>query len=433
MTTNGLAGLPAVYLTLVSLGFFAVAGLLNAVETALERLSKATAQDLVDDERRGAEIVLAQVTDRAHTDYSVRSVRLVLQTLATIFLTLVIAAAGWRWWLVALVALGLNWLLLMLFVAVLPRQVSARWPGGTMLALQGLTSFTVKLNDLFAPLAGVVRRLKPEGPQTEAEARYEMADDLREMADQVGEAELFAEEDRQMLRSVFELGQTLVREVMLPRTDMITISEDESLSKALKLFVRSGFSRLPVTGEDADDIRGLVFFKDCARRVLGDPEEAQTPVSAAMRRAHFVPDNMYADDLMRQMQRDSFHMALAVDEWGGIAGLVTLEDLLEEVVGELRDEHDHAEGEPVQLSEDEWEVPARFSVDDLGELFDLELPDEDAATVGGLVASEVNKVPLPGTRIEVKGLEIIAGQTVGRRKQVATYLVRRQNAETERK
>ncbi|OKL49317.1 hemolysin family protein [Boudabousia marimammalium] len=424
--------IPVIILTVVSLLAFLVAGLLNAVETALEHLSKASAEDLVDDEREGAKLVLAQVSDRARTDRSVRSLRLAMQSVATVFLTLVLVQSGWVWWLIALIALLGNWLLLSVAVSVVPRQFSYRWPGGVMLFLRSLTAFAVKLNSLFEPVTRSLRRLRPASTQTEAEARREMADDLREMVDQVGEAELFEDEDRKMLRSVFELGQTLVREVMLPRPDMIVIDATANLRDAMKLFVRSGFSRLPVIGEDSDDIRGLVYFKDVTRNLMAHPETATLPVTKVMRQAHFLPEILYADDVLRLMQRDSFHMAILVDEWGGIAGLVTLEDLLEEVVGELTDEHDREiEEEPAQVAEGVWQVPSRYPIDDLGEIFEIELEDEDVDSVGGLVAKVLNKVPLPGAKVVVKNLEFIAQEAMGRRKQVAYYHVRALPAESE--
>ncbi|OKL47786.1 hypothetical protein BSR29_03370 [Boudabousia liubingyangii] len=422
--------MPGILLTIFALVFYLFAGALNAVETALERLSRASAEDLVDAGRKGAEVVVEQVTDRDRTDRSVRSVRLVLQTLSTIFLTLVYIQTTWSWWLVTLAALVTNWALLMIMVSAIPRQFSMRRPGGVMLSMRHLTETCRTIMGYFDPAATALARLRPASGQTEAEARHEMADDLREMVDQVGEAELFEDEDRQMLRSVFELGQTLVREVMVPRTDMITVNEEKSLNAAEHLFVRSGFSRIPVSGEDSDDIKGVLYFKDCTRRMLSDPESRTLPVTSVMREAHFIPETLYADDLLRAMQRESFHLALVVDEWGGIAGLVTLEDLLEEVVGELRDEHDNKEFEPRELPDGGWEVPSRLPVDELGELFGMELDDEDVDSVGGLVAKTLNKVPLPGARVEIAGLELIAGQAVGRRKQVATYQVRATETET---
>ncbi|MBV7363907.1 hemolysin family protein [Actinomycetaceae bacterium TAE3-ERU4] len=419
------AEIPGITLTIVAILFYLLSGALNAVERSLERLSRASAEDLVEDGRRGGEIVLAQVSDRDRTARSVRSVRLFFQTLSTIFLTLVFIQTDWSWWIVSLVALFTNWGLLAILGSTIPRQFSVRWPEGTMLSLRWLTNVCIRVNTVFDPLLRFFGGLRNTSTQTEAEARHEMADDLREMVDQVGEAELFEDEDRQMLRSVFELGQTLVREVMLPRTEMITIGDDQSLEKAMHLFVRSGFSRIPVVGDDSDDIKGVIYFKDCMRRLMTNAGESKNLVTVVMRPAHFIPETLYADDLLRMMQRDSFHLALAVDEWGGIAGLVTLEDLLEEVVGELTDEHDAKEHEPRELEPGVWSVPSRLPIDELGEIFGFELDDEDVDSVGGLVAKILNKVPLPGASVSVKGLEITALEAIGRRKQVANYRVSR--------
>lgn len=415
--------IPGIALTALSLLFYVFSGILNAIEHSLDRISRATAEDLVEDERRGAERVLAQVTDRARTERSVRALRLLLQTASAIMLTLVLVQTGWSWWAVTLASLAANWLLLAIPGSMIPRQFAMRVPESTLLTLRPITDAAVAVIRPFDPLLKLLAPLRSHAGQTEAETRQEMADDLREMVDQVGEAELFEDEDRRMLRSVFELGQTLVREVMLPRTDMITIGADKPLEKAMLLFVRSGFSRIPVVGENADDIKGVIYFKDCTRRLMQSPGSSDAPVTTVMRQAHFVPEMIYADDLLRTMQRESFHMALAVDEWGGIAGLVTLEDLLEQVVGELTDEHDSKEVEPVEVAPGVWNIPSKTSTDVLWDIFGIEIEDEDVDSVGGLVAKELNKVPLPGACITVKGLKIEALEAIGRRKQVASYQV----------
>ena len=198
---------------------------------------------------------------------------------------------------------------------------------------------------------------------------------------------------------------------------------------ALRLFVRSGYSRVPVVGEDADDVRGIVYLKDLLRRLDAHPEHADRPVDSFTREPVYVPETKAADDLLREMQTDHVHMALAVDEYGGIAGLVTMEDLLEEVVGELTDEHDPAEPEVEDLGGGVLRVPARLGLDELGELFGLEIDDDDVDTAGGLLAKAIGRVPLPGASGDVQGLRIVADEATGRRRRVTSLLVSRAPAE----
>jgi CBS domain containing-hemolysin-like protein len=233
-----------------------------------------------------------------------------------------------------------------------------------------------------------------------------------------------------MVHSVFELGDTLVREVMVPRTDMIFIERGKTLRQALALALRSGFSRIPVVGENTDDVLGIVYLKDLAGRVhehrAGESVEL---VESVMRPATYVPDSKHADELLRDMQAQRIHLAVVIDEYGGTAGLVTIEDILEEIVGEITDEYD-VDGEPVRWLGASGDlaagvrVTARLGLDELGELFGRELEDEDVETVGGLLSKVLGKVPIPGAEVEVAGLSLTAESAEGRRRRIGTVLVR---------
>jgi CBS domain containing-hemolysin-like protein len=212
---------------------------------------------------------------------------------------------------------------------------------------------------------------------------------------------------------------------MVPRTDMVTLTAGTTLAKAMRLFVRSGYSRVPVIGESVDDVVGVLYLKDVLGRIQAQPEAAADPVNGIVRPAVYVPETKPVDDLMREMQQSSTHMALAVDEFGGIAGLVTIEDCLEEIVGELRDEHDPAERDVEELANGVRRVPARLAVDELGELFGLELHDDEVDTAGGLLAKALGKVPIPGAAADVQGLHLVAERAEGRRRQVSTLLAHR--------
>jgi CBS domain containing-hemolysin-like protein len=229
---------------------------------------------------------------------------------------------------------------------------------------------------------------------------------------------------------VFELGDTPAREVMVPRTEMVWIESDKSAAQATSLAVRSGHSRIPVVGENVDDVLGVVYLKDLVRRTYYSASAARDiTVAEVMRPAVFIPDSKPLDDLLKEMQRDRVHIALLVDEYGATAGLVTIEDVLEEIVGEIADEYDIHEVAPVEgLGDNVFRVSARLPIEDVGELYDIDFDENlDVDTVGGLLALELGRVPLPGAEITSHGLRLRAeGDRDPRgRLRIGTVLVRR--------
>jgi CBS domain containing-hemolysin-like protein len=283
--------------------------------------------------------------------------------------------------------------------------------------LNPLTRLLIIIGNLITPGRGF-----REGPfSTEVE--------LRELVDLAGERGVVAAGERDMIHSVFELGDTLAREVMVPRTEIVWIERTKSVRQGLTLCLRSGFSRVPVIGESVDDIVGVVTLKDLAQvmseRGFGD---AGPTLAELMRPASFVPDTKRLDELLKEMQLSRSHMAVAVDEYGGTAGLLTIEDVLEEIVGEITDESDLAENRPVEhLDDGTVRVSSRLPVDDLGELFDVELDDSEVETVGGLLAQRLGRVPLPGAEAEISGLRLRAegGKDHRGRIRINALLVRR--------
>lgn len=417
-----MTGTPVALLVVLAIAVLAFGALLSAAEAALTRMTRAAAEDLVEDGRRGACRVLALAERRRQVLGAVASVRVAVDMLAAVLLTLALAGLIDRWWVVLLTAVVLNTLLLGVVVGLSPRSAGRRNPDGTLLALVGVLE---KVDAVGAPWRWTENHWGRASTLTDAETRAEVTEDLREMIDEIGDSESIEDEDREMLRSVVELGQTLVREVMVPRTDMVTIDADKPASAAMRLFTRSGYSRVPVIGEDADDVRGVLYLKDVLRRLGSHPEQAEREVSAFTREAVYVPEMKAADDLLREMQTGHFHMALAVDEYGGTAGIVTMEDLLEEVVGEMQDEHDHAEPEVEDLGEGLFRVPARLGLDELGELFDLEIDDDDVDTAGGLLSKAIGRVPIPGAVGDAQGVHLVADEATGRRHQVTSLLASR--------
>ena len=436
-----MTGVLILLLTLIMLVGLSLAGMLSAGEAALLRVTRASLTEALADAQlgkspdadRAARIRRAQalVVDPTAIVASFALVRVMSEVVAIAAGTLLVQQAipgeGVPNELpVMLIALVVGVVIGVIFVRVSPRALGFRKPVAVLLALVG------PLTGVSRAVAWLTRFSVPRydpSPPTEAE--------LRDIADRVGESlsesSAFEESDRELIRSVIELGGTITREVMVPRTDMVTVAADTSLDRVLRLLLRSGFSRVPVIGESVDDVVGVAYLKDVVAAVhwpVGDDggarEPSQRPAGDVARDAVFVPESKPIDDLLREMQASASHIALVVDEYGGVAGLVTIEDLLEEVVGELTDEHDTV---PVQEVEDLGDgvlrVPARLPVDELGALFDLRLDDDDVDTAGGLLAKALGKVPLAGSSAEVGGMRLEAERVEGRRKQISTILVHR--------
>jgi CBS domain containing-hemolysin-like protein len=250
--------------------------------------------------------------------------------------------------------------------------------------------------------------------------------ELRELVDIAEERGVVEHDERQMIQSVFELGDTIAREVMVPRTEVVWIERSKTVPQALALALRSGFSRIPVTGENADDVLGIVYLKDLARRAQDADRARTTTVDEVMRPATYVPESKPVDELLREMQAKRTHIAVVIDEYGGTAGLITIEDILEEIVGEITDEYDVERAPIEQIDADTARVSARLAVEDLGELFGVDVPDrDDIETVGGLLAEALGRVPIEGAHAEAYGLSLTAESAGGRRNRIDTVLVSR--------
>ncbi|MFI2752470.1 hemolysin family protein [Cellulomonas sp. P22] len=398
---------------LVAVAFVGIvlAAALSAGEVAVLRVSRSAVSELFATRHAAAERVQKLLEHPVRVSSSAAFVRLIGEMTATVCITLVVASSGWPWWVVLVVAGAVCALVAFLLVRVSPRTVGRQHPVAVLVTLSRL------LVGVSAVVGGIARAA-PGATMAEE-------DELREMVQRVSESEVIEDEEREMFRSVLELGDTLTREVMVPRTDMITAGADTTLRKAQSLLLRSGYSRVPVVGDSVDDLRGVLFLKDLVHRLAQDPQAADAPAASIARPAVFVPESKPVDDLLREMQAGSSHIAIVVDEYGGIAGLVTIEDALEEIVGEMTDEHDRSGPVVEDLGDGTFRVPARLGKDELGELFGLEVEDDDVDSAGGLLAKALGKVPLAGSMGEIHGLRLVAERTEGRRKQISTILASR--------
>jgi CBS domain containing-hemolysin-like protein len=409
-----------------------VAGLAAGVDSALARISRVRAAELLERGEPGAARLVRLTEDLPRYVNLVLLIRVVGEMAAAVMVTMVCAH---RWGLTfraGAVAVAVMAVVSYVAIGVSPRTLGRQHApriaaaGAAVLLPLGrilgpLPQALISLGNMLTPGKGF-----REGPfATEAELRA-----LVDIAEQNSEIEAA---ERRMVHSVFELGDTLVKEVMVPRTDMLFIERGKTLRQALSLALRSGFSRIPVTGENADDVVGIVYLKDLARRLYeldhGPGADLSEPVESVMRSATYVPDSKHANELLRDMQAQRIHLAIVIDEYGGTAGLVTIEDILEEIVGEIADEYD--QGRP----DVEWlgdpgdpaggaRVSARLGLDELGELFHRDLEDEDVETVGGLLGKRLGKVPIPGAEVRIDGLVITAESAEGRRRRIGTVLVR---------
>lgn len=384
------------------------AGLFAASESAITVASRARVDELAKENRNGARQLDLVLNDRPRHVNLLLLLRLACELGATVLVTLLaLRIADSDAW--AVVVAGLVMLLASyVLVGVGPRTIGRQHPYGVGLkvaapvralarVLNPLTRLLILLGNMLTPGKGF-----REGP-------FSSEVELRELVDMAGERGVVAAGEREMIHSVFDLGDTLAREVMVPRTEIIWIEQDKTCRQALALCLRSGFSRLPVIGESIDDIVGIVNVKDLTRPVLDGEEQSGPEIAQLMRPASFVPDTKRVDELLREMQLSRSHLAIAVDEYGGTAGLLTIEDIIEEIVGEITDESDREEHRPVEELDDATvRVSSRLPVEDLGELFGVELDDSDVETVGGLLAQRLGRVPLPGAETEIAGLRLRA-------------------------
>lgn len=410
-------------------GLVVLAGLFASIEAALAVVSPARAAELAREGARGAKTLQAVAGDAPRHINLMLLLRLACELVATTLVALVTMGEYGATWSAALITAGSMTIVSFVVVGVGPRTLGrqhaysvgrasaplVRWLGR---ALGPLASLLILIGNAVTPGKGY-----RQGPfATTVELR-----ELVELAEQRGVVE---HGEREMINSVFALGDTIAREVMVPRTEMVWIEATKSLGQGLVLALRSGFSRIPVIGENVDDILGIVYLKDLVRRTSGDdPAAGREPVGGIMRPATFVPESKPIDDLLREMQAGRTHMAVVVDEYGGTAGLVTIEDIVEEIVGEIADEYDVAERPPVErLDDGAVRVTARLPVEDLGELFGVELDDGEVETVGGLLAQALGRVPIPGATAVIGNLRLLAEGTTGRRNRIDTVLVQRADA-----
>ncbi|TDC49453.1 HlyC/CorC family transporter [Actinomadura sp. KC345] len=422
------------WLSALAVGLVFMAGLLAGTEAALARVSRVTVEEIVRDGRRGAGRLAEVVADPARYVNMVLLLRIACELVATVIVADLCISWLDETWRAYVTAAAIMIVISYVVVGVAPRTLGIQH--ADRIALAG-AAVIHPVTRVFGPLPRLLialgNALTPgkgfrEGPfASEAE--------LRDLVDLAEQRSLIEPVEREMIHSVFELGDTLVREVMVPRTDIVFVERGKTLRQAMSLALRSGFSRIPVVGENEDDVVGIAYLKDVVRRSQEHREgESVETVDSVMRPATYVPDSKPIDELLREMQARRTHLAVVIDEYGGTAGLVTIEDILEEIVGEITDEYDRETPPVTWLPDGAARVTARLPVEDLAELFDVEVDVEEVETVGGLLAHALGRVPIEGSTAEIGSgggdpvLSLKAEAVEGRRNRVGTVLVRRLGA-----
>ncbi len=402
-----------------------LAGLFSAADAAIAPFSRARAEELFAEGKTGSRRLRHLLLDPPRYINSILLLRLLCEIAAIVIVTLLFYDSyDGRWWPVLFSSIFSMLVVSFVVIGVAPRTLGRIHAEPFALAAAGpVVVLTSLLGPIPSILIGVGNMITPgrgfrEGPfSTETE--------LREMVDMAEASSLIEEGERRMIHSVFELGDTVAREVMVPRNDVVYIEHYKNLRQTMSLFLRSGYSRLPIIDENLDEVMGFAYLKDVARADFDDPEvETTQRIETVMRPAYFVPESKPVDVLLSEMQARRQHIAVVVDEYGGTAGLITIEDILEEIVGEITDEYDNEE-EVTVIEDGLARVPSRYPVDELDEVFEgVTISDDEVDSVGGLMAKLLGKVPIPGSSVEAHGLKFTAEEPTGRRNRIGSVLIR---------
>ncbi|TDN92828.1 hemolysin family protein [Microbacterium sp. BK668] len=412
-----------VLLLLVAALLIAFGGLMAAIDAALGVTSRQGLGELAMNGRNVTSLRRIADDPEVHAN-AVVFIRVLAETtaavLVTVAFTLLFDSIWWAMLAAAVLMTGISFVIVGASPRTWGRQHAKVLVVGTAPIIRGARL-------ILGPLAhGLVALGNRVTPGVARGASFASEEQLLDMVDEAASQDLIEEDDRELIHSVFEFTDTIVRAVMVPRTDMVTVDASASTRDAMKIFLDKGISRVPIVDDEADDVVGMLYLKDLVQ--FGFRDETgwrDAPINRIARRAVFVPESMKAETLLQQMKRDAVHVCLVVDEYGGVSGLVTLEDLIEELVGEIADEYDPRAEEVVELDPGRYRVSARLGLDEVGDLFGIELEDEDVDSIGGLLGKALGRVPQPGATAEYAGLVLTGGSSRGRGRGLATVFVER--------
>ncbi|MBP3036177.1 HlyC/CorC family transporter [Arthrobacter sp. zg-ZUI100] len=411
-------------LILMAVAFMVLAGLLTAAESAYGYLPRHEAEALLQG-KAGKPLRRILQHPVAHM-HALRFWRVWFEMATAVAVAILFQMLVDNLWLAGLLATVVMAGIGFVLVGVSPRQIGRKHVTAVVVLTAGLVRF---LRVVLGPVPGWLVRLGSavapgsQGP----DAAFFTEEEFRELLDRASDADMIENTEAELIHSVFELGDTKVRSVMVPRTDMVCIDAGSNLRQAMSLFLRSGYSRVPVIEDSADQIVGILYLKDVAAQMHSNPAEATVRrVEEFARGVRYVPESKAVSELLQELQRESTHVAVVIDEYGGTAGLVTLEDLIEEIVGEIVDEYDSERPEIENLGDNRYRISSRAGIDDLGELFDVDLEDDEVDTVGGLLAKALGRVPIVGSEVVVGGIILHAERLEGRRNRVSHIIAWKQ-------
>ncbi|MGF3055132.1 hemolysin family protein [Microbacterium sp. YY-01] len=420
----------AIIVLIAAVFLVAFGGLMAAIDAALSVTSQADLAEMSQQGKRAAALAKIAAAPEPHVN-AVAFMRVFAETTAAVFVTvafvLLIDSVGWATFAAAVLMSGTTFVL----VGASPRSFG-RVHADAMLRACAPTIRAVRV--VLGPLAQALTTFgKRVTPGATSRSSFASEEQLLSMVDEAASHDLIEADDRALIHSVFDFTDQFVRAVMVHRTDMVSIDAGKTTSEAMKIFLDRGVSRMPVIGEDPDDIVGIVYLKDLVQFAFRDEQSwRDAAVETIARAAVFVPESMRAESLLQQMKHDAVHVCMVVDEHGGVAGLVTMEDLIEELVGEIDDEYDQATNEIVELPDGRYRVSSRLALTDVGNLFGLELEDDEVDSIGGLLAKVLGRVPQPGSTAVVHGLTLTGGASRGRGRGIATVFVERTDSMIER-
>lgn len=385
----------------------------SAAHTALQKLNKGRVRYLAAEGVHRARSLLGLTEEASPLETSLAATNAAALALSAATLVLLVGDyLGYRlassYAVAAASLLGLVWLQLAF------RAVGASRPEETLYLLRRpMQVMHLLLMPLTLLLRGLTRLVVPFERQPASGLASGLDEDLRMIVDAAEEDRTLEQEEREMIHGIFEMGERTAREIMVPRVDVVAVESSEPLREVLERVKTKGHSRIPIYEETIDNIVGIVYAKDLLRHMeAGSLEEAARVLG---RPPHFIPESKKIDELLHEMQQNKVHMAIVVDEYGGTAGLVTIEDLLEEIVGEIQDEYDVEEKAIERLSDEEAIFDARVTIHDVNETLSVSLVDGEYDTLGGLVYDRLGKIPVVGDETQVDGLSITVLSTVGKR------------------
>ncbi|MDQ0612616.1 CBS domain containing-hemolysin-like protein [Microbacterium sp. W4I4] len=411
-----------VFLLAVAVLMVAFGGVMAAVDAAFSVSSTSDLEELAET-GRGAPALRRIAADPDPHVNAVAFMRVLSETTAAVLVTVALDSLLPSIWWAMLAAVVLMTGITFVLVGASPRSYGRLHAAG-ILRFWAPTVRGVRI--LLGPLAQALvragRRVTPGGGRSS----FASEEQLLSMVDEAASHDLIEADDRDLIHSVFDFTDQFVRAVMVPRTEILTVDAAATTTEAMDLFLSSGVSRMPVVDDDADDIVGVLYLKDLVQFAYRDESSWRgAPVRPIARPAIFVPESMRAETLLQQMKRDAVHVCIVIDEHGGISGLVTLEDLIEELVGEIADEYDRGPAEVVDLGAGRYRVNSRLPLEDVGDLFGLEVEDEDVDSIGGLLGKALGQIPQPGAMVSVQGLVLTGGASRGRGRGIATVFVER--------